>query len=568
MSLIGALNAGKTALAVTQAAIQVTGNNISNAGNADYTRQTAVITQVPEQQIRPGMFLGTGVDLSEVRRQIDTALETRLRGSMSDNAAANSTQQWLSRMEAVFNELSDQDLSTQLSTFFNSWSNLANKPQDVGLRQVVMQNGEAVANWFRNLDTQLSNLEKDVDQRMTALASNADALAQRVADLNAQIVVNEGGAAAGSANGLRDQRDAVLKQLAQLIDIRTVEQADGVVNVYVGSEPLVSVAENRGVGVRQDASGGDLKKTVIIKATNGAMKLSAGELGSLTDVRASIDEVGTKINDLANTLIFEINKMHSSGQGTEGLSSTIGTNAVDDVTGALNDSSKTGLNFAPINGSFVLHVKNKATGLTTSTLVKVDLDGLNGNDTTMTSLAADLNAIDGISATITANKLSISADSSGVSFNFSQDSSGILAALGINTFYKGSVARDITVNPLLKSQPSLLAAARNGEPGDNQTALAIATLESQALKRLGGQSLKESYQSLVNQIAVTAAGAKTSAEAAQAVQETLESQRQALSGVSLDEEAINLMRQQRAFQAASRLVAVVDEMMRTVLNLV
>ena len=87
----------------------------------------------------PGVFIGTGVNLDAVRRQIDEALESRLRGSVSDNNAADLTEQWLGRVEAVFNELGDDDLSTRLSTFFGSWSNLANKPQDMGMRQVVLQ---------------------------------------------------------------------------------------------------------------------------------------------------------------------------------------------------------------------------------------------------------------------------------------------------------------------------------------------------------------------------------------------------------------------------------------------
>src|SRR5437588_7717193 len=148
MSLIGALNTGRTALAVQQAAIQVTGNNISNAGNADYTRQVANLSPSADQELRPGMFVGTGVDLTSIQRQIDDALNSRLRGSVSDNQGAQTTQQWLSRVEATFNELGDSDLSTQLSTFFGAWSNLANKPQDMGLRQVVIQDGDALAKQF------------------------------------------------------------------------------------------------------------------------------------------------------------------------------------------------------------------------------------------------------------------------------------------------------------------------------------------------------------------------------------------------------------------------------------
>ena len=120
------------------------------------------------------------------------------------------------------------------------------------------------------------------------------------------------------------------------------------------------------------------------------------------------------------------------------------------------------------------------------TLVQVDLDGLNGNDTSLDDLAAALDAVDGISASITAGKLRVSADSSDVEFSFSQDTSGALAAVGVNNFFTGSDARDIAVNAALKTKPSLLAAAKNGNAGDNQTALAIAGLESAKLAALFG----------------------------------------------------------------------------------
>jgi flagellar hook-associated protein 1 FlgK len=569
MSLIGALNVGKSALAIQQAAIQTTGNNIANAGNADYTRQTSNLSPSKDQQIRPGTFVGTGINLDSIQRQIDEALQARLRGSTSDAESADTTQQWLSRVEAVFNELSDQDLSTQLSTFFNSWSSLANKPQDIGLRQVVVQNGQSVASFLKNLRQQLGSLQKDAGDRLKAVAADADNLAQQVADLNAQIVQAEGGAG-GSANGLRDQRDGVLKKLSELMDVKTVAQDNGtVIDVYVGSEPLVVGTTNRGVGIRQDSDPvtGSVTSTVIFKANNGNMKLTSGQLGALAAVQTQIDGVGDNIDKLAGSLIFELNKIHSAGQGLEGFSSVTGANAVDDTTLALNDP-KSGLKFAPVNGSFVVHVKNKTTGLTTSTLVKVDLDGLNGNDTTLTSLAADIDGIANISAQVNAGKLAISADSGDVEISFSQDSSGALAALGVNGFFTGSKASDIAVNQNIVDHPTLLAAAKNGEKGDNQTALAIAGLESASLAALGGTSMKDHYQEIVNGVSTSAASAKNSAEATKIVQQTLEAQRESLSGVSLDEEAINLMKQQRAFQGAARLITAVSEMMDQLMNMV
>lgn len=566
MSLTGVLNIGKSALAVTQAQLQVTGNNIANAGDADYTRQVAKVAPTKDQKIQGGMFVGTGVSLTGITRQIDEALQGRLRASVSDDEGAAATQQWLSRVEAVFNELTDQDLSTQLSDFFNAWSNLANKPQDVGLRQVVIQNGQSVAGWIRNVYGQLASLQTDVGQRLEALAGDADRLAGQIADLNGQIVRAEGGGQ-GQANSLRDQRDALLSQLSTLVDIKTVQQENGVVNVYVGSEPLVFNSDSRGVTTRQETLDGRVSTTVVFKSNNGQIKLSAGQIGALDGVRKTIGGVVDEINALAGNLIFELNKIHAAGQGLEGFSQLTGTSVATDTAAALN-ADASGLAFKPTNGSFVVHVTSKATGLTTSTLVQVDLDGLNGDDTSLDSLAARIDAVTGVSATVNAGRLVLGAESSAVEFSFSQDSSGALAALGVNGFFTGRNANDIGVSEPIVRNPAMLAAAKNGEKGDNQTARAIAELESRTIAALGGSTLKASYQAMVNGVAAKAATAESAADAARTVRETLSAQREALSGVSMDEEAINLMRQQRAFQGAAKLVAAVDELMQTVLNMV
>jgi flagellar hook-associated protein 1 FlgK len=568
MSLIGALDAGQTALAVQQAAIQVTGNNIANAGNADYTREVVNEAPSPGQQIQTGVFVGTGVDITGIQRQVDDALLNRLRQATSDNSAAGTNQQWLSQVESTFNPLSGQDLSSQMSTFFNDWSALAGKPTDVGQRQIVLQDGANVADYLQNLKTQLGGLQSSIDEQIKGQAGAANDLAQKVADLNRQIVVTEGGTA-GQANGLRDQRDAELKQLSQLMNIKTIEQPNGSVNVYVGSEMLVDGQTNRGVQVSMtpDATGANLVPSLTFKANNGLIPITSGQIGGLLQSRSQITNVSGQVDTIAHNLIGELNKLHASGQGMVGYTNITATNQVLDPTVPLNQSS-TGLPYTPVNGSFVVHVTDKATGLSTSTLIKVDLDGISPGQTTLNSLVGQLNGISGVGATVTGGLLNITSTSPGEEISFSQDTSGTLAALGINTFFTGKDASDIAVNSALTTNPQLLAAAINGDVGDNQTAMAISNLASQPLAGLGGQSLTDNYQSLINQIGDGAAAAKQNADATQQVQDTLTNQQQALSGVSMDEEAINLVRQQRAFQAASRVVSAVDDMMKTIIGLV
>lgn len=566
MSLSGALNVGKTALAVHQAAIQVTSNNISNAGNENYTRQTPVLTAAGDRQIRQGIFVGTGVNLSDITRNIDEALEARLRGSISDTELANVRQQWLGRVEAVFNELGDDDLSTRLSTFFGSWSNLSNQPQDNGLRQVVLQDGKALAGTFQDMRSSLGELQSDIDNRLTALARDANGIADQIAELNQRISTAEGGSG-GTANGLRDNRDALLKKLSELMDIRTVDVGNGVINVVSGSHPIILGTTNRGITFASETNPatGELEP-ILADATNGAkLEVKSGAFGALTSLRDEIGGVIDKVDSLAGNLIFELNKVHSEGQGTQGLNLATGSTVLANAAVPLNDPA-TQLPFQVANGSFELQIwsmQGSTVASKTTTLISV-----NPNTTTLNSLAATLDSVSGVSASVVGGKLRIQSENAQVRFAFGNDSSDALAALGINTFFSGSTARDIAVNSELAKQPSLLAASLNGETADNQNGRRIAQLETMAIAGLGGLSIKDSYESMINGIAVSASASKTSAESSAAVYETLMNQREALSGVSLDEEAINLMKEQRAFQGAARIISAVDELMQTLLSMV
>lgn len=566
MSLWGTLNVGKTALTTNQLGLQTVGNNIANAGNENYTRQVARQSANTPHEVRPGLFVGTGVNIDNIERMIDESVEQRLRAATGDSEGSQAASQWLSRVEAVYNELSDQDLSTTMSTFFNSWSELANKPQEVGLRQVVVQNGDNLAQQLKTMRTQFDGLRNDLNERLTGYVKDADVLAGKIADINVQISRAEKGM--GSANTLRDQRDALMKDLSKLINFSTAPGDSGMVNIYVGSEPLVMNSVSRGITTRTDTDPetGDITKTLVFKDNDGTVPVTSGILGSTKQTLETIKSSVRGIDNLAGNLIFELNKLHSSGQGLIGFDNVKSTNFVTDADAALN-SEAADLDFKPTNGSFVVHVKDKATGAITSTLIDVDLDG-SGTDTTLNTLATAIDGVENVSASVSAGQLLINSDSSAVEVSFSQDSSGVLAALGIGGFYTGSDARDIAVGADLKSDPRLLAASRNGQPADNQTAKLIAALQEAPVAGLNNQSLKDVYQSQVNEIASQVQGAKQDAEAAGVVVDTLAAQRDAVSGVSLDEEAISLMRYQRAFQAASRVISATDEMIQQLLNMV
>ena len=452
MSLIGSINIGGSALAATQASLQVTGNNIANAGNANYTRETANLIEDPDQQLTPTISIGTGVDLASITRQADDALNSRLNTATSDNSAANTAQQALNQVESVYNATGTTNLQSTLDTFYQSWSTLANNPQDAGQRSIVVQEGEQVSQQFNSMSQQLATIAVTTNTQLAADTKQANALASQIANLNGEIVTTESGSGSG-ANALLDQRDAAINSLAQLVNVNTATQPDGSVNVYIGSQELVDGTTSSGLTTKNVRGHRPACPPRRWSFQNGAgtAPVTSGTIGGLIASQSQITSSFNQLNTLAGNLVFQLNELHSQGQGLEGYTSVTATNVVADPTAALG-SAASGLTFSPTNGSFVVHVKDTTTGLETSTLVQV-----NPSTTTLNNLQSSLNAITGVSASIVGGKLQINATATGTQLTFSQDSSGTLATLGINSFFSGTDASNMTVNSTVSDNPSLIA---------------------------------------------------------------------------------------------------------------
>jgi flagellar hook-associated protein 1 FlgK len=125
-----AFQIGRSALAAYQAAISITGQNIANLGNADYARQSGRLSAQVGGSTVSGVRPGAGVNLTHLTRHVDRALEARLQRSLATRASAEAIYNALNQTEILYNELTEVDLSTQLSEFFAQFSNLETSPQD------------------------------------------------------------------------------------------------------------------------------------------------------------------------------------------------------------------------------------------------------------------------------------------------------------------------------------------------------------------------------------------------------------------------------------------------------
>ncbi|MCK4872228.1 MAG: flagellar hook-associated protein FlgK [Phycisphaerales bacterium] len=576
MGLSSALQIGRSAMAISQAAIQVAGNNMANAATAGYTRQVAEIVPARGERLQASGFVGRGVRLEGISRQVDEAVRARLRQALSDEHASIVDQDILSQVEAILGELSDSDLSSQLSHFFNAWSELANTPNDGTARSVAISEGETLAGFVRQLRSNLVDMRSQIEDFLRAETSHANELLDRIAELNEAIITAEQGK--GPAGGLRDQRDIMVAELSQLMDITVVEQPAGNVDILVGSIPVVLGNDSRGVEVHVRTVDGEHEYSIRVASDGSKLNVRSGALGARLAQRDGL--IQPTISDLdafANALIYEVNRIHSQGQGTVGFSTVTATIPFTPEQAALplNDPDLD-LPFEIHNGSLQISLTNIDSGQRRTFVIPIDLDNVNASGTTgfeddasLNDVIALIDAVEGVDASLNAEgRLEISSSGERDVVTFSNDSSGLLAAVGINTYFTGIDAENIGVNATITGDPARLAAGLTHVDGDNGAALEIALLQNQPISQLGDLSLRDKWLTTVSDVGVAASAANTRAQSAVLIRASIEAQDQAVSGVSLDEEAINLMNYERQFQAAARFINVIDEMMQTLLSIV
>jgi flagellar hook-associated protein 1 FlgK len=564
MTLLGTIQLSSNALNVASVGLQVVGNNIANANTPDYIRQR--VLQEPAPLVKEGgLLLGLGAKIVGVVQVADKFLAEQMRHATSDVASSDAQADAYTKLESAINELGDNDLSSQFTSFFGSIHDVLNQPESSSVRNIAVQKGVGLAGSIQRLDGQVRAIHQDVNNQIIATAHDLNRLLADVAQLNVQIVAAEGGRALNSdAVGLRDRRAGDLSKLAEITDIKAIEQPTGDVTVYSNGDYLVSLGTYRKVKAVTGAADGLQVSQIQIAELNSPVTAGGGRLGGLTAARDSV--LGGFLGDLdqlSQTLVEQFNKVYSGGQGLTGFQQVTSERGVS-IPGVPLDVA--GLHFTPTSGAFQVQVANSQTGQKKTTDIQVDLNGLDA-DTTLNNLAGQLDAIDGITASVTADgKLQIASDSPQTTFAFAGDTSGVLASLGINTFFSGTSSATIGVSQSLKTDPSKLAISSGGVGQDTDNGARLANLLTAPLAS-AGTTLATLYDRLTTNVAEGSNSASAAAEGFLHFQQTLEGKNMAISGVNIDEEAVKMIEYQRGFQASARVISTLNEMLDTLLKL-
>ncbi|MDX2501838.1 MAG: flagellar hook-associated protein FlgK [Deltaproteobacteria bacterium] len=557
--IYGVMNLAGNALLAHQKAINVTGNNIANVNTPGYSRQKLLLETKSPMQSSIGL-MGTGVEADSVERVYDRFLGVQINSESETLGRWAARKEGLELAEVIFDESGEFGLSQSLNEFWTSWQNLTNDPSGYNERVVLQAKSEVMTGSFNRLYADLQNAQQGFDASIEGAVADINRLSQQIAELNQNIMEVE--ASGSSANEYRDRRDLALKELAGLIDINTFEDGTGRVTVSVGSgQTLVESNSSRnlttqvnGFGFKDVAWVGQDGTTVNITSN-----ISNGKLNGWLQAR-DVDNRGylRQLDILAESLMERVNNLHQGGWGLDG------SNGNDFLTGLAAASGN-------LDSLLTITAEAGGTGNIGVTLVG---GGTAGAETVTTdSVTGDIRIAiqDGAS---TGNQIALALEAhSGINTVVAASPAAawdLSAGTNTTALGGGSSAEVIQVNAAISNNLDLIAAsdASAGIPGNNGQAIAIANLQHSLTMNGSSSTFEDYYNSLVSKVGgdMQSAEAYFNHQSDMVVQ--LENRRESISGVSLDEEMINLIKFQTAYDAAAKLISTADEMLQTVLNMV
>ena len=555
-TLFSSLDIARSGLQAAQVQMDVSGHNIANVNTEGYSRQR-VDLGTPDAQARSYGYIGRGVQVQDVARLREDFLDTVYRQQVPGLGSAETRASYFSRIEGLFQEPGTNGFGNQISEFFNALSDYANNVESQPVRMSVITQAESLSSSLNQLQQQVFALRSNANEEVRNMIPDVNSLSSRIAEMN--VTIRQAEAGGHKANDLRDERDTLLDQLAKTINITYRERPDGEVDVFVAGDSLVSGESARQLEAVPDPTI-DPQRADLVRvqyADNGqAVDIRDGSLyGALQARDTDLVNVGSSLDRIAGSLIQEVNKIHNTGHGLDTLSGTIAsTNPVTDASAPLGSA---GVPFTVQPGSFDVIVYDSS-GTPTTTTINVTAT------TTLSGLAADLNAIPGFSGSVSGgDTLQLGATGSNT-FSFANDTSGVLTALGVNGLFTGHGAGTIAVNAAIKSNPRLLTSAYSTDltnTGDNSAATALAGVQNQKVLNNSTATISDFYESMIVKIGVDSQANTRNQQVQQTFVDDFQQRRQQVSGVSIDEEVTQMLQYQRAFQASSRVITVVDAML-------
>jgi len=577
--IFSALNVAASSLKTQQKAIDVVSHNIANVNTPGYSRQKAELgTLSPEQQ---GAFdFGRGVGLSSISRSVDQVVNQALLKNGPQQNYWQELKTGLNSIENVFGSLQSTGLSAAMDDFFFAAQQMANAPADMAQKINMRTKSTALAIQMSGMSNQLHAVQQTADANIDQNLVSANNLLIKIGSLNVQIRQHEGTSQGliGAANDLRDQRDQAVRDLSTFMPIQDVRTATGGVLLQtVSGDLLVQDGDVRQLARGAVGANGSFQ-SIVIAGTNTAVSglNKGGKIGGSIALRD--DRVAGYIKDLDNiavNLSFAINQANASGVGSSRVSQVQSGLGVANSALSVSDAAQNNPFAAQIqNGSFTVHVFDAA-GVPLTPASKATIT-VTAGVSTMASIAADISAnVPGVTASVdVSGKLLMNAGANTV--GFSDDSSNFLAAYQVNSLFQGTSAASLKVSDAVQADAGMISTGQidlltsSINVGDNRTALLMVNLQNKPASLDGTTAVTLSARAslLSTKYGNDVALASQQQSFFQAEASSLNQQRQAFSGVNVDEELVSMIKFQRTYEASAKIIQTTNQMLDSLIGLI
>ncbi|MCF6253926.1 MAG: flagellar hook-associated protein FlgK [Thiomicrorhabdus sp.] len=611
------LSIGTSATNSFKRALDVTSQNVANVSTEGYSRQRAeIVSNSPGSA--GAQFVGTGARVESIERINAEYLQTQLSSSQSMVNRYDTQVQLANQVEGVIAS-NDQGIQEFMQRYFDSLQSLSDNPTSDTGRQMLIDEGNNLESHVGNLISVLDETEYQVNAQINGLTDEVNSRLETIQSLNEQVKSsNRGGQA---PNVLLDQRDQAILELSQYMDIKTFPQEDGTIDIHTANGRIPLLSDNAITRLEADRSPyGDDNRTELYVTLGGQKQMignqiTGGELGGVLDFRDNLLEKSK--NDLGlmlNGLTASMNWQHYQGYDINGdaggnLYTPLSVNAMNNTK---NSGVETGDNilvsFNP-NAGISEPPYDGLTALSTQPATYGDKETYLQNALTeigrFESRSYELRYNQGTDAfdffdaqtnnpllDSTGNPVSLARGATASIEGISFDLSGVVAAPDDGDSFLVKPHQAILDDFSQALTQTEKVATRGQSPidtnndgslldevpaaagvGDNVNISNLAGLQSTKLlladsSDVGSETLLGGYSKMATNVGMYVRSSEVQLTAQTNVLQQVTDQRDSISGVSLDEEAANLVKYQQAYEAAAQIIATSQALCQTILDAV
>ncbi|WP_075721675.1 flagellar hook-associated protein FlgK [Roseburia sp. 499] len=593
------LTISSSALTSFQAATNTVANNISNVNTKGYTRQQAI--RVAAEALRVNQkygMAGSGVDTTEIKQIRDFYYDVKY---WENNAKVGLYDTKLYYMQQIEDYLIDDDtakgFSTILDEMFNALNTLNSNPNDLDKRQQFISKSQSFATFFNSLSTGLGKIQEDCNKEIATQVENINSISQKIALLNKQINVIE--LQGTNANELRDQRALLVDELSELVPVEVIETKvtnSNYPDMYTGATDYVLKIDGKTlvnnfeyntlkcVARDEKVNQSDVEGLYDICwegsniPFNPASKASDGRLRALFEIRdgnnaegfsGSVQEVtagtGGDVVTLKNPSITDINYMTMPSEGIITMN-----NKDYKYTGFSYDEATQTYKFQ-LDQTLSVEEKNRIMGKKVAIGQNIDAMGIPyyqaQANAFLREFAKQFNEIQkkGVTLDGTAgDSFFVAEKPDGSEWNFGDytATTGNSMSSSGNYYYMLTGANVVVTDNVVRTPQNLvtLTADELANGTDNPSLVNEMALLYKDVKMFRGAGANEFLQCLISDNSVDTEKASLFLKNYSNISETIVQKRMSISGVDEDEEALDMLKFQNAYNLASKMIQTMSEM--------